>query len=66
MDFFDIFYQSQNEVNLQTYGINKTLFLNSNVILYKDFINNIKKQGGSDLDDYLKKIEEIVENYLKL
>lgn len=66
MEFFDIFSNSHNEVDLKKYGINKTLFLNSNVILYRDFINNIKKQGGSDLDDYLKKVEEILENYIKL
>ena len=66
MEFFGIFSNSHNEVDLKKYGINKTLFLNSNVILYRDFINNIKKQGGSDLDDYLKKVEEILENYIKL
>lgn len=67
MEFFkDIFYPSNQEVDLQKYGIHKTLFLNSNVILYKDFINNIKKQGGSDLDDYLKKINEVVKKYLEI
>ena len=66
MKFFEIFYTSQKEVNLKQYGVNKSLFLNSNVILYNDFINNIKKRGGSDLDDYLKKIEEVVAKYLKL
>ena len=66
MKFFEIFYTSQKEVNLKQYGVNKSLFLNSNVILYNDFINNIKKKGGSDLDDYLKKIEEVVAKYLKL
>ena len=67
MAFFkDIFYDSQREVNLTKYGINKTLFLNSNVILYKNLINNIKEQGGNDLDNYLKKMDDVIEEYLKL
>ena len=67
MAFFkDIFYDSQREVNLTKYGINKTLFLNSNVILYKNLINNIKEQGGNDLDNYLKKMDDVVKEYLKL
>lgn len=70
MEFFEyIFHQSQKEVNLNKYGINKIVFLNSEVVLFKDFINNIKnkeKKGKDDLDKYLKKIEEVVENYLKI
>lgn len=70
MEFFEyIFHRSQKEVNLNKYGINKIVFLNSEVVLFKDFINNIKnkeKKGKDDLDKYLKKIEEVVENYLKI
>lgn len=70
MEFFEyIFHQSQKEVDLNKYGINKIVFLNSDVVLFKDFINNIKnkeKKGGDDLEKYLKKIEKVVENYLKI
>ena len=66
MEFFDIFKNSQKEVNLKQYRIDKTLFLNSNVILYNDFKNNIKKQGGNDLDNYLVKIDKVVKDYSKL
>ena len=70
MEFFqNIFYQNKREVNLKKYGINKKLFLNSNVVLYKDFINNIKnkeKDGGEDLDEYLALIAKGVKNYLSI
>ena len=70
MEFFkNIFYQSNREVNLKKYGINKKSFLNSNVVLYKDFINNIKNKennGGDDLDEYLSLIAKGVENYLSI
>ena len=66
MEFFDVFQNSKKEVNLKKYGINKILFLNSNVVLYKDFINNIKNKGGNDLDNYLINIGKIVQEYLKI
>lgn len=68
MEFFEnIFYKNKREVNLKKYGINKKLFLNSNVVLYKDFINNIKNKEnntGKDLDEYLSLIDKGVKNYL--
>ena len=69
IEFFEnIFCQKNREVNLNKYGINKNLFLNSNVILYKDFINNIKSKenDGDNLEEYLKLIDEGVKNYMKI
>lgn len=64
MKFFkDIFYQSKTKVNLENYKINDSFFLNSEVVLYNDFINKIKNEGGDDLEEYLLKIEEIIKNY---
>ena len=69
MEFFEnIFCQKKREFNLTKYGINKSIFLNSDVILYKDFINNIKNKenSGDDLDQYLLLINEGIKNYLKI
>ena len=69
LEFFEnIFCQKNREISLTKYGINKNLFLNSDVILYKDFINNIKSKenNGDNLEQYLKLIEEGVKNYFKI
>ena len=56
--FLEIYFAKKREFNLTKYGINKNIFLNSDVILYKDFINNIKNKenSGDDLEQYLFKL----------
>ena len=70
MEFFEnIFLKNKREFNLNKYGINKIIFLNSEVILYKDFINNIKNKenkNDNDLKKYLSLIDKSVKNYLKM
>ena len=71
MAFFEnIFYeQKKREFNLNKYGINKKIFLNSEVILYKDFINNIKNKENkkdNNLEKYLSLIDNGVKDYLKI
>ena len=71
MAFFEnIFYEkNKREFNLNKYGINKTIFLNSEVNLYKDFINNIKNKNNkndNDLEQYLSLINKGVKEYLDI
>lgn len=70
MAFFEnIFLKNKREFNLNIYGINKKIFLNSEVILYKDFINNIKNKenkNDNNLKQYLSLIDMGVKNYLKI
>ena len=70
MEFYEnIFIHSKKEVDLSNYGINRTIFLNSDVILFEDFKNKIKKEekgNESDLKLYLSKIDECANNYLAI
>lgn len=70
MEFYEnIFIHSKKEVDLSNYGINRTIFLNSDVILFEDFKNKIKREekgNESDLKLYLSKIDECANNYLAL
>ena len=74
LEFFEnIFLKNKREFNLKKYGIDKCIFLNSDVILYKDFINNIKNKenkndndNNNNLKQYLSLIDKGVKNYLKI
>ena len=67
MEFFEtIFYESKKKVNLSKYGFKENIILNSNVVLFNDFIKKIKmkeKKNGNDLEQYLLKVTECVNNY---
>ena len=67
MEFFEtIFYESKKKVNLSKYGFKEYIILNSNVVLFNDFIKKIKmkeKKNGNDLEQYLLKVTECVNNY---
>lgn len=70
MEFYEnIFIMSKKEVDLSNYGLNRTIFLNSEVILFEDFKNKIKKEGNgneNDLNSYLSKIDKCANNYLNI
>ena len=62
--FRDIFYNNNKNIDLEKYGIEETLILTSQKILYKDFINKIKNKGGKNLEQYLEKIETCIKNLM--
>lgn len=62
--FRDIFYNNNKKIDLEKYGIEETLILTSQKILYKDFINKIKNKGGKNLEQYLEKIETCIKNLM--
>lgn len=70
MEFYEnIFILSKKEVDLSNYGINRTIFLNSDVVLFEDFKNKIKKEekgNENDLNAYLSKIDKCANNYLNI
>lgn len=69
MKFFDsVFCGEKKTVDLNEYGINIQVPLNSDIELYQDCIKNIKKkeENSGDLDQYLKKVNKCVIDYKKI
>jgi hypothetical protein len=67
MEFFSVFCGTKKLINLSKYGINIEIPLNSDMILYKDLIEKIKsKKNKNDLDQYLKKFDECINDYKEI
>ena len=66
MKFFDsVFCGEKKTVDLNEYGINIQVPLNSDIELYQDCIKNIKKkeENSGDLEQYLKKMNKCIIDY---
>jgi hypothetical protein len=67
MEFFSVFCGTKKLIDLSKYGINIEIPLNSDMILYKDLIEKIKnKKNKNDLDQYLKKFDECINDYKEI
>ena len=69
MNFFDsVFCGEKKTVDLNEYGINIQVPLNSDIELYQDCIKNMKKkeENSGDLDQYLKKMNKYIIDYKKI
>jgi hypothetical protein len=67
MEFFSVFCGTKKLIDLSKYGINIEIPLNSDMILYKDLIEKIKnKKNKNDLEQYLKKFDECINDYKEI
>ena len=59
------FVEKKKTVDLNEYGINIQVPLNSDIELYQDCIKNIKKkeENSGDLEQYLKKMNKCIIDY---
>lgn len=67
LEFFEeIFYKSKREINLAKYGENKTIFLTSDILLFKNLCSKMLQKAENEVEKvtFMKKVEKFVSYYI--